>query len=91
MTGKDKENHRAKEPQTHQAAGVTFVVKPLAAWVLAKFICAEVTAGNACHMPFPMSKHKVDFLLFQGLYHFSILLDSGANGFFTTFPPSTQD
>jgi hypothetical protein len=66
------------------------VVKPLTAWVLEKFIGDEVTAVNTCYMPFPMSKHKLDFLLYQGLYHFSILLDSGANDFFAAFPPSTQ-
>jgi hypothetical protein len=75
----------------HQAAGGTFVVKPSTTWVLAKLIGAEITAVNACYMPFHMSKHKLDFLLYQGLYHFNILFDSGANGFFAAFPPSTQD
>ena len=91
MTGKEKRITSGQEANTYQAAGVTFVVKPSTAWVLVKFIGGEVTAVNACYMPFPMSKHKLDFLLYHGMYHFSVLLDSGANGFFAAFPPSTQD
>jgi len=91
MTGKETRITSGKEANTYQAAGVTFVVKPSTTWVLAKFMGAEVTAVNACYVPFPMSKHKLDFLLFQGLYHFSIFFYSGANGFFAAFPPSTQD
>ncbi len=86
--GNRQKNHRAKKPKTYQAAGVAFVVKPLTAWVLAKLIGGEVTAVNACSMPFLMSKHKLDVLLYQGLYHFSILLDIGGYclfGYFTRF------
>ena len=72
MTGKEKRITSGQEANTYQAAGVTFVVKPSTTWVLVKFMGAEVTAVNACYMPFPMSKHKLDFPLFQGLYHFSI-------------------
>jgi hypothetical protein len=67
------------------------VVKLLTTWVLAKFIGDEVTAVNACYMPFPMSKHKLDLFFFQGLYHFSISLESDSNGVFTAFPLFIQD
>ena len=56
-----------------------------------KLIGCEVTAINAGYVPLPMSKHKLDILLFQGLYHFCICFDSGANVFFAATPPSTQD
>ncbi len=91
MKGIDIIKHQAKKQKTYQATGVTFVVKQLTTWVLAKFIGDKVTAVNACYMPSPMSKHKLDLLLFQGLYHFSISFESGFNGFFVAFPPSTQD
>jgi len=91
LTGKETRITSGKEANTYQAAGVVFVVKPSTTWVLAKFMGVEVTAVNACYVPFPMSKNKLDFLLFQGLYHFSIFFYSGANGFFAAFPPSTQD
>jgi hypothetical protein len=49
MKGKDIRKHQAKKQKTYQAAGVTFVVRPLTIWVLAKFIGDEVTAVNACY------------------------------------------
>ncbi len=67
------------------------MVKPSTTWVLEKFIGDEVTAVNACYVSLPASKHKLDLLLFQGLYHFSISFESDSNGFFAAFPPSTQD
>lgn len=67
------------------------MVIPSTTRVLTKLIGGEVTAINAGYVPLPMSKHKLDFLLFQGLYHFSIFFHSGVNGFFTAVPPSTQD
>ena len=73
MKGKDIKKHQAKKQNTYQATGVTFVVKLSTTWVLAKFIGGEVTAVNACYMSFPMSKQKLDLLLFQGLYHFNNL------------------
>ena len=73
MKGKDIKKHQAKKQNTYQATGVTFVVKPSTTWVLAKFIGDAVTAVNACYMSFPMSKQKLDLLLFQGLYHFNNL------------------
>ena len=91
MTGKETRITSGKEANTYQAAGVTFVVKPSTTWVLTKLIGGEVTAVNAGYVPLPMSKHKLDFLLFQGLYHFCICFDSGANVFFAATPPSTQD
>jgi hypothetical protein len=91
MKGKDIRKHQAKKQNTYQATGVTLVVKPLTAWVLAKFIGDEVTAVNICYMSFPMSKQKLDIILFEGLYHFSISFERDSNGFFAAFPPSTQD
>jgi hypothetical protein len=75
----------------YQATGVTFVVKPSTTWVSAKFIGDEVTAVNACYMSFPLSKQKLNLLLLQGLYHFSISFKSDFNVFFAAFPPLTQD
>ena len=85
---KTREKYQAK---TYQTTGVTFVVIPSTTWVLTKLIGSEVTAINAGYVPLPMSKHKLDFLLFQGLYHFRICFDSVANVFFAATPPSTQD
>ena len=59
------------------------MVIPSTTRVLMKLIGCEVTAINAGYVPLPMSKHKLDILLFQGLYHFRICFDSGANVFFT--------
>jgi hypothetical protein len=58
---------------------------------LAKFIGDEVTAVNACYMSFPMSKQKLNLLLFQRLYYFSKSFESDSNGFLAAFPPSTKD
>ncbi len=91
MKRKDVRKHQAKKQNTYQATGFTFVVKLSTTWVLAKFIGDEVPAVNACYMSFPMSKQKLNLLLFQGLYHFSISFESDSNGFFAAFPPSTQD
>jgi hypothetical protein len=91
VKGKDVRKHQAKKQNTYQATGVTFVVKPLTTWVLAKFTGDEVTAVNACYMSFPMSKQKLNLLLFQGLYHFSISFESDSIGFFVAFLPSTQN
>ena len=63
------------------------MVIPSTTRVLTKLIGGEVTAINAGYVPLPMSKHKLDFLLFQGLYHFCICFDSGANVFFAATPP----
>ena len=91
MKGKGVRKHQAKKQNTYQATGVTFVVKPWTTWVLEKLIGDEVPAVNACYMLFPMSKQKLNLLLFQGLYHVSISFESDINGFFAAFPPSTQD
>jgi hypothetical protein len=74
MKGKDVRKHQTKKQNTYHANGVTFVVKPSTTWVLAKFICDEVTAVNACYMSFPMSKHNLIFFFFRDCIILAYLL-----------------
>jgi hypothetical protein len=73
MKGKDVKKYMAEKQKTYQTAGVTFVVKQLTTWILAKIIGDEVIAVNACYMPFLMSKHKLVLLLLGGMYHLAYL------------------